>query len=156
MATRALNATAAAVAAKLVPIKIPIKIGATIDRGHGFGTDTVTSALLRFPSGTASFTCATAAEPGQWAHILGSEGRIDLGIPFNIPPDLPTHVYVTHGGSPPVAPDVRTITFDPCDQYAAQADAFAAHVLDGAPAAMTPEDSLVTMRVIDQIVAAAR
>lgn len=134
----------------------PEVVGATMDRHPDFGTDVVTSALLRFPNGTASFTCATAAEPGQWVHVLGSEGRIDLGIPFNIPTDIPTRVFVTKGGDPPVAPTVRTIELDTCDQYTTQADAFAAHVLDGAPANITPAESISTMRVIDQIVAIAR
>lgn len=133
----------------------PEVVGATIDRHPEFGTDVVTSALLRFPGGTAGFTCATALEPGQWVHVLGSAGRIDIGIPFNIPVDLPTRVYVTKGGSPPVAPEVRTLEFEPCNQYTTQADAFAAHVLDGAPPNITPGQSIATLRTIDRIVAVA-
>jgi predicted dehydrogenase len=134
----------------------PDVVGATMQRDHGFGTDTVTSALLRFPNGTAGFACATAIEPGQWVHVLGTEGRIDLGIPFNIPTDIPTFVYVTRGGDPPVEPDVRTIEFPACNQYTTQADAFAAHVLDGAPPNISSAESVATMRVIDRIVELAR
>jgi predicted dehydrogenase len=137
----------------------PEVVGATIDRHHSkgtFGTDTVTAGLLRFPNGSATFACATALEHGQWVHIMGEEGRIELWIPFNIPRDLPTYITVAHGGSPPVAPDVRRIDFPVADEYATQADAFAAHLLDGAPPAITPAESLATMRTIDAIFAAAR
>jgi predicted dehydrogenase len=137
----------------------PEVVGATIDRHHSegtFGTDTVTAAVLRFPTGTATFACATALEHGQWVHIMGEGGRIELWIPFNIPPDLPTYVTVTKGGTPPVAPDIRRIDFPAADQYATQADAFAAHVLDGAPPAITPAESLATMRTIDAVFGAAR
>ena len=134
----------------------PEVVGATVDRHPDFGTDTVTSALLRFANGTAGFTCATALESGQWVHIVGTEGRIDIAIPFNIPIDIPTYVHVTKGGDPPVAPNVRTIEFAACDQYTTQADSFAAHVLDGAPPNITHAESMATMRVIDQIFVAAR
>lgn len=134
----------------------PDVVGAAVDRHPEFGTDVMTSALLRFPTGAATFACATAAEPGQWVHVLGTDGRIDVAIPFNIPTDIPTFVHITRGGDPPVAPAVRTIEFEPCDQYTTQADAFAAHVLDGAPPNVTPAESIATMRVIGRIFAAAR
>lgn len=137
----------------------PEVVGATLERtfaGGSFGTDTVTAALLRFPNGSATFACATTLEPGQWVHIMGEQGRIELWIPFNIPPDLPTHLTVTHGGSPPVAPDVRRIEVPATDQYATQADAFAAHVLDGAPPAVSPADTIANLRVIEAVFAAAR
>jgi predicted dehydrogenase len=143
----------------------PEVIGATIDRHHSidhdgttatFGTDTVTAAVLRFPNGTATFACATALEHGQWVHIIGEGGRIELWIPFNIPLDMPTYITVAKGGEPPVAPDVRRIEFAVADQYATQADAFAAHVLDGEPPAISPAESLATMRTIDAVFATAR
>ncbi len=134
----------------------PEVVGATIDRHHGFGTDTVTAGLLRFPNGTATFACATTIEHGQWVHIMGDAGRIELWIPFNIPLDLPTSITVASGGKPPVAPDVTRIDFPVADQYATQADAFAAHVLDGAAPSVSPADSIANMRVIDAVLAVAR
>ena len=68
------------------------------------GVDVLTSALLTFGEGMATFTCSIRAEPDQRVHIYGTEGRISIGIPFNIPPDRPTEVYLTAGGDPPVAP----------------------------------------------------
>ncbi len=137
----------------------PEVVGATIDRDHSggasFGTDTVTAGLLRFPNGTATFACSTVMEHGQWCHIMGEAGRIELWIPFNIPLERPTWITVTQGGAPPEEPAVRRIEFRAVDEYATQADAFAAHVLDGAPPHVTLEDSVANMRVIDAVFAAA-
>ena len=94
-------------------------------------------------------------EHGQWVHIIGEEGRIELWIPFNIPLDLPTYITVAKGGDPPVAPAVQRIDFAIADEYATQADSFAAHVLDDAPPAVSLDDSVANMRVIDAVFAAA-
>ena len=138
----------------------PEVVGATIERHHSggvsFGTDTVTAALLRFPNGSATFACSTAMEHGQWVHIMGEEGRIELWIPFNIPLTRPTWISVTQGGDPPEEPAVRRIDFPVVDEYATQADAFAAHVLDDAPPHVTLDDSVANMAVIDAVFAAAR
>ena len=118
--------------------------------------DVLTSALLVFPGGgTATFTCSTRSESDQRVHIYGTEGRISIGIPFNIPPDRETHVYVTQGGDPPVAPNTETLTFPVADPYGVEADAFAAAILDGAPAPIPAADGVANMRVIEQVVAAA-
>ena len=44
-------------------------------------------------------------------------------IPFNIPPDRPTHVFVTADGDPPVASATETLTFPTKDPYTAEAEA---------------------------------
>jgi predicted dehydrogenase len=132
----------------------PTRVQASIERDPVGGTDVLTSAILGFPSGgMAAFTCATRTETDQRVHVYGTEGRISVGIPFNIPPDLPTHVFVTAGGDPPVAPASETLTFEPCDQYTVQAEAFAAAILDGAPLPTPIEDAVGNLRVIERIFA---
>ena len=86
--------------------------------------------------------------------MYGTEGRISIAIPFNIPPDRPTQVSVTAGGDPPVAPNTEVLTFEPADQYAIQAERFAAAVLDGEPLPVPPEDAVANLRVIERIFAA--
>ena len=132
----------------------PTRVQASIERDPVGGTDVLTSAILGFPSGgVAAFTCATRTETDQRVHVYGTEGRISVGIPFNIPPDLPTHVFVTAGGDPPVAPATETLTFEPRDQYTVQAEAFAAAILDGAPLPTPIEDAVGNLRVIERIFA---
>ncbi|MCU0479433.1 MAG: gfo/Idh/MocA family oxidoreductase, partial [Chloroflexi bacterium] len=99
-------------------------------------------------------TCSIRAEPDQQVHVYGTAGRISVGIPFNIPPDRPTHVYVTAGGDSPVAPATETLTFDPADPYAVEAEAFAAAILDGAPLPTPPGDAVANLRVIERLFAA--
>ena len=133
----------------------PDRIEASITRDPASGVDVLTSALMGFGDGVATFTCSTRAEPDQRVHVYGTEGRVSVGIPFNIPPYRPTEVSVTAGGDPPVAPDTEVLTFEPADQYAVQAEGFASAVLDGEPVPLPPEDSIANMRVIEEIVAAA-
>ena len=60
--------------------------------------------------GVATFTCSTRAETDQRVHVYGTDGRLSIGIPFNIPPDRPTEVFLTAGGDPPVAPATEVLT----------------------------------------------
>ena len=133
----------------------PATVEARIEREPDSGVDTLTSAILSFESGTASFTVSTRTEPDQRVHIYGTQGRISLAIPFNIPPDRPTEVYVTAGGDPPVAPATDVLTFPASDQYTHQAEEFAAAVLDGTRLQFPPADAVANMRVIDRVFAAA-
>ena len=134
----------------------PERVEASIVRDPDMDVDVLTSGLLVFPGGgSATFTCSTRSEPDQRVHIYGTEGHISIGIPFNIPPDLPTHVDVTHGGDPPVAPNVERLTFERADAYGVEADAFAASVLDGAPLPTPAADAVANMRVIERVLDAA-
>jgi predicted dehydrogenase len=132
----------------------PDTVQATITHDPASGVDIVTSAILGFPEGVATFTCSIRSEPDQRVHIYGTEGRISIEIPFNIPPDRPTRVFVTAGGDPPVAPDTETLTFDVADPYGVEAERFAAAILDGTPTPTPPADAVANLRVLDRIFAA--
>jgi len=133
----------------------PDRVEASIARDPATGVDVLTSGLLEFPGGgTATFTCTIRAEDDQRVHVYGTEGRISVGIPFNIPPDRPTHVFVTHGGEPPVDPATERLTFDPADPYAVEAAAFAAAVLDGTATPVPPSDAVANLRVLERLFAA--
>ncbi len=133
----------------------PQRVEASIVRDPASGVDVLTSGILEFPAGVATFTCSIRAEPDQQVHVYGTGGRISIAIPFNIPPDRPTHVQVIAGGDPPVAPATETLTFEAADPYAVEAEAFAATVLDGAPLPTPPEDAVANLRVIERLFAAA-
>ena len=81
----------------------PTGIEASVTR-DATGTDVLTSAILAFDDDVAAFTCSTRAEPDQRVHIYGTEGRISIGIPFNIPPDRPTEVVRDIGRRSPGQP----------------------------------------------------
>ena len=118
--------------------------------------DTTTSALLGFETGNATFTCSTRAKPDQYVTIHGTRGRIHLGVPFNIPPDRPTEVVV-HTGKPLPAHEAGEVhTFPPTDPYTVQGQRFAAAALAGSPVPTPPSEGVATMRVLEQVVAAAQ
>lgn len=129
----------------------PARVAASVTRDPATGVDVLTTAILEFEGGVATFTCSTRVEPDQRVHVYGTEGRISIGIPFNIPPDLPTEVFVTAGGDPPVHPHTEVMTFEPADQYAIEAERFARAVLDGEPTPIPPEDAVANMRVIERV-----
>jgi predicted dehydrogenase len=134
----------------------PERVAASIVRDPASGVDVLASGLLTFPAGIATFACSTRTEPDQRVSIHGTEGRISLGIPFNIPPDRPTEVYVTAGGDPPVAPATEVMTFPTADPYAVEASAFAAAVSAGGPVPIPPDDAVANLRVIEQLFEAGR
>lgn len=127
---------------------------AAVEIDPAFGVDVLSSALLRFSTGHATFTVGTQSEPDQRVTLLGREGRIEIEIPFNIPPDRPTRVLHTAGGDPPVAPDTEVLTFGPADQYGLQGEAFAAALRGGTPVPQDPSDAVANLAVLDAIRAA--
>ena len=133
----------------------PTHVSATITRDPISGVDTTTSAILEFETGVATFTCSTRSETDQRVHVYGTDGRISIGIPFNIPPDRPTEVFVTAGGDPPVSPATETLTFPTADPYTVEAERFAAAILAGTPVPVAPADAIANMRVIERIFEAA-
>jgi len=131
----------------------PTRVQSSVVRDPLMGVDILTSAILDFPEGQATFTCTTRTETDQRVHVYGTNGRLSIGIPFNIPPNRPTEIFVTAGGEPPIAPRTEVITFPVGDPYTVEAEAFAAVVLDGAPPPYPARDAVANMRVIDQIFA---
>ena len=133
----------------------PDRVTGAIVRDPTSRTDTHVAGILCFGARLATFTASTRAEGDQRVHIYGTRGRISIDIPFNIPPDRPTHVRVTAGGDPAVAPRVETLTFAPADPYTAEAERFAEAVLAGRPVPVPPSDAVANLRVIEAIFAAA-
>jgi len=133
----------------------PTRVQASSVRDPANGTDVLTSGILDFGDGVATFTCSTRAEDDQRVHVYGTEGRISIGIPFNIPPDRPTEVYLSAGGDPPVAPHTEVLTFEPADPYTVETEQFAAAILDDLPTPVPPADAVANLRVIEQILRAA-
>jgi predicted dehydrogenase len=133
----------------------PRRVAASLRRDPSTGVDVLTTAILDFDGGIASFTCSTRTETDQRVDIYGTTGRISIEIPFNIPPDRPTRVFLTAGGDPPVAPAREVVEFPTADPYAVEFERFATAVLDGGQTPVPPEDAVANLRVIESIFAAA-
>jgi predicted dehydrogenase len=137
----------------------PTGVHGAIQRDPRFRTDVLTSAVLDFDGRQATFSCSTRLQDDQRVHLLGTEGRILVEIPFNIPPDRSTRIIHATGGSagavPPLPPDTEVIEVPAADQYQLQAEQFATAVRNGGRTPIPPEDAIANMAVIDQLFAAA-
>ena len=94
------------------------------------------------------FTCSTQMAPYQRVNIFGTEGRIELEIPFNAPPDRTTRIWVQTGSG------TEEITFDICDQYTIQTDRFSLAVINDTPVPTPLEDAVANMRVVEKVLSA--
>ncbi|MGZ3676222.1 MAG: Gfo/Idh/MocA family protein, partial [Ktedonobacterales bacterium] len=63
----------------------PQRVSAIAEFDPRFGTDRLVSAMLDFGRGTATFTCGTQLSPYQRVTIFGTQGHIEIEIPFNAP-----------------------------------------------------------------------
>jgi predicted dehydrogenase len=116
--------------------------------------DRLVSATLEFFQGTSTFTCATQLVPYQRVNIFGTSGRLEIEIPFNAPPDRPCRAWLqisTKAGAP-----IEELTFETCDQYTLEADAFARAILDDTPVPTPLADAVANMRVIERVAASAK
>ena len=126
----------------------PTRVMSFIERDPTMGTDRLTSAMLEFPSGQASFTCSTQLVPYQRVNVFGTEGRIEIEIPFNAPVDRPTRIFLDTGKDV-FGSGITTESFPTCDQYTIQGDAFSKAIRDGAEAPVPFTDGIKNMAVIE-------
>jgi len=132
----------------------PTRVCGFMNRDPRFGIDRLFSGMLDFAGVLATFTCATQLAPHQRVNILGTAGRIELLMPFNAPPSVPSQIIVQREDDQDMP--VRTITFGVCDQYAIQADQFARAVLDGAPVPIPLTDAWANMHTMEVLLESAR
>ena len=128
----------------------PLGVAATIERDPEFGTDRLTSAVLEFPSGHCVFTCATQLVPYQRMQFFGTEGRIEIKIPFNAPNDRPCEIVID-SGKDVFGGGITTEMIPVCDQYTIQGDAFSKAIREGGEVPVPLEDSIANMAVIEAI-----
>lgn len=133
----------------------PRRVVSLVERDPVMEIDRLTSAILEFPSGQATFTCSTQLSAAQRVHIFGTKGRLELEIPFNAPPDRPARIVVDDGSAAPAAGG-EVIEFPAVDQYTLQADAFSSAVVAGTRPPVSLEDGIRNMEVIDAIFRSGR
>jgi len=129
----------------------PDRVVGTILNDPNWGVDILTSGILDFAGRQGAFTCGTQLEPEQRVHIIGTEGRLLVEIPFNIPWDRPTRLILTAGGNHPTDPHNEVITIPARNQYTVQGDLFSEAVLQRKPAPIPIEDAIANMKVIDRM-----
>lgn len=132
----------------------PVRVAAAIEFDPRFRTDSYGSVLLEFLSdgtaGRAAFTYSTQMEPHQRVNVLGTDGRVEVLIPFNAPPDRPCIIHVSRGGA------VATEEFPATDQYTVQGERMSLAILNDEPVPTPIADATANMRVIDRCFESAR
>jgi predicted dehydrogenase len=134
----------------------PVSVAAVADLDPTFGTDRLTSALLDFGDGrTCAFSVSTQSVYHQRVHLFGTEGRLEITIPFNQLED-DEMVYLTHHGESVDGLDAQRHIVRPNNQYASQAESFSHQVRTTSPTAAALNDAVLNMAAIDAVFAAAR
>lgn len=128
----------------------PTRVVARIDRDPDMQIDRLTSAILDFPGGQSIFTCSMQLIPYQRVQFFGTEGRIEIEIPFNAPKDRPTRLFIDSTGDL-TGSGITTETFPVSDQYTIQGDAFSKAVFEGTEVPVPLEDAIKNMAVIEAV-----
>ncbi|MEN8179858.1 MAG: Gfo/Idh/MocA family oxidoreductase [Pseudomonadota bacterium] len=123
----------------------PERVFGNVEFDPQFKTDRLASGILDFGSGTSTFTCSTQLSPYQRVNIFGTEGRVEIEIPFNAPPDKPCKIWHHREG------EIQEITLEVCDQYTIQGDLFSQAILDDTEVPVPLEDAVANMKVIEAI-----
>jgi predicted dehydrogenase len=127
----------------------PRRVLGIVEYDPQFQVDRLTSGILDFGRGTSTFTCSTQLTPYQRVNIYGTEGRVEIEIPFNAPPDRPCKMWHQHGS------EIEEIVLDICDQYTIQGDRFSQAVLNDTDVPTPLEDAVANMKVIEALVRSA-
>jgi len=129
----------------------PVRVIACIERDPSFKIDRLTSAILEYPSGQCIFSVSTQIEYYQKMHFFGTEGRIDVEIPFNAPTDKPTRIFIDNGRDLYANASAVIETVPICNQFTIQGDLFSKAVLENAEVPNPLEDAFCNMAIIDAL-----
>ncbi len=124
----------------------PKRVCGLVEYDPEFKTDRLASAMLDFGTGTSTFTCSTQLSSYQRTNIFGTEGRIEIEIPCNAPPDKPCRIWLQRGS------EIQEMVFEVCDQYTIQGDLFSQAILNDTPVPTPIEDSVANMKVLEALI----
>jgi predicted dehydrogenase len=128
----------------------PLAVMALLERDPRLGIDRLTSGLLRFAAGQASFNVSTQLVPFQRFEVFGTRGRIELPIPFNAPPDRGMRILLDDGRQLG-GTGAEVIELPPVDQYTVQGDVFSRAVRGLGSVPVSLDDAIANMAVIDAL-----
>jgi len=124
----------------------PTQVLGQITPMPGEEVDCITSGIMEFSAGSASFTAATKIEPVQYVEAIGDEGSLYLDRPFYN--DSGTSVQTIRITRNRV---VEEIEVPDSNHYSAMGDAFALSIFNNSPVPTSLDDAIDNMRAIDAI-----
>jgi len=125
----------------------PTAAVATIDRDPEFHVDRITSGLLRFESGIASFDCGGAMVAHQRVELFGDRGRMQLDVPFTPRANEPCRILIDDGTRSASA----IVEIDGANQYTLQGDRFSAAIRGVGEVPSSIDNAIANMAVIDAL-----
>jgi predicted dehydrogenase len=128
----------------------PQRVFGIMEYDPQFKTDRLTSGMLDFGRGTSTFTCSTQLTDYQRVNIFGTEGRVEIEIPFNTASDRPCKMWHQYGT------EIDEIVLDVCNQYTIQGDLFSQAVLNDTDVPTPLEDAVANMKVIEALIQSAK
>jgi len=129
----------------------PVQVFGCIERDPSFKTDRLTSAILEYPTGQCIFSACTQMVYYQKMQFLGTEGRIDVEVPFNPPTDKPSRIFIDNGKELYGGGSQVEESFPVCNQFAIQGELFSRAILENTEVPSPLEDSICNMAVIEAI-----
>jgi predicted dehydrogenase len=128
-------------------------------RLHPNGVDEITTGTMTFPNGVlATFNCGMTLQADNAAYICGTDGYIEIPIPWKPPVEGSRFSVVRQtppimdGNARPLTPPRQTIDVPGGrNLYAYEIDDFAAAVAGDRPPAVSEADTLGNMRVLDEL-----
>jgi predicted dehydrogenase len=127
----------------------PTEVVGMIERDPDMQVDRLTSGLLRFERGQATFSCSTQLVAYQTTQIFGTRGR--LAASFHASPRDESRIYVDDGSDLLGGGGIETITFPAVDQFSIQADRFSEAIRGVGSVPVSLEDAIGNMAVIDAL-----
>jgi predicted dehydrogenase len=127
----------------------PVRVIACVELDPSFKTDRLTSAILEFPTGQCIFTVSTQMNYYQRMQFLGTEGRVDIEIPFNAPTDKPCRIFVDDGKELYGGASQVTESLPICNQFTIQADLFSKAIRENREVPNSMEDAVCNTAVIE-------
>jgi predicted dehydrogenase len=134
----------------------PERVMCTMEIDPKTRIDRMASMILEFEGPVhVTGTCSMYQTNYQRIQVLGTDGRVEIEVPFNAPVGGPCRIFLGDGADPTGAA-AATIEIPACNQYTIQADLFSRAILDETDVALPLEDSLANMRVLDALVRSSK
>lgn len=128
----------------------PRQVISLVERDPEMAIDRLTSVLLDFPNGQATFTCGTQLAHYQRMQFLGTRGRLEIPIPFNAPANEPTRILFDDG-TDLSGRRIEAILIPVCNQYTIQGDRFSQSIREHTKQPIPLSDAVKNMAVIDAV-----
>jgi predicted dehydrogenase len=128
----------------------PTRVVAAVERDPETGVDRLTTGILEFARGQASFTCSGDMVAHQRLVAYGTTGRVELVVPYTPPNDRPSRVIVDDGRDAGGSP-AEVVELEAADHYTRQGDQFSLAVRGSGTVPVPLEDAVANMAVIDAL-----